>query len=105
MDCAKISRIHETYNIGCCKMFQICLIQKKSEVKDTLWSHVEQQVKDREVRQKAVFLLIHLVVGFWLKVWVFTRMLRIDGKSIVVGLSVCHGQKSLTVTHLWLDID
>ena len=41
-----------------------------SEVENALRPHVEEQVEDGEIGQKAMFLLIHLIVGLRLEIGV-----------------------------------
>ena len=54
-----------------------------SEVENAFGTHVEEQVKDREVGQKAMLLLIYLIIGFGLEVRICLRVLGTDGRAIV----------------------
>ena len=49
-----------------------------SKVENTLRTHVKEQVEDGKVRQEAMFLLIHLIVGLWLEIGVWQRVLGTD---------------------------
>ena len=49
-----------------------------SKVENTLRTHIKEQVEDGEVRQEAMFLLIHLIVGLWLEIRVWQRVLGTD---------------------------
>ena len=49
-----------------------------SKVENTLRTHVKEQVEDGKVRQEAMFLLIHLIVGLWHEIGVWQRVLGAD---------------------------
>ena len=49
-----------------------------SKVENTLRAHIKEQVEDGEVRQEAMLLLIHLIVGLWLEIGVWQRVLGAD---------------------------
>ena len=51
--------------------------------KNRLWSHIEKQVKNTEVRLETVLAFIHLIVAARNKVSIVCRMLRIDGRTEV----------------------
>ena len=57
----------------------------RSEVENTLWPHVEEQVEDGEVGQETMLLLIDLIIGLGGKVCIGFRMLGVDGRAVVEG--------------------
>ena len=48
------------------------------QIIDALWPHVEEQVKDAEVRQETMFLTVDLIVGLGREVGIRQRMLGVD---------------------------
>ena len=56
-----------------------------SKVENTLRPHVKEQVEDGKVRQEAMFLLIHLIVGLWLEIGVWQRVLGTDRLAVIRG--------------------
>lgn len=54
-----------------------------SEVENAFGTHVEEQVEDGEVGQKAVLLLIYLIIGFGLEARISLRVLGTNGRAII----------------------
>jgi hypothetical protein len=58
-----------------------------SEVENAFPPHVKQQIEDRKVWQKAMFLLVNLIIRLHFKIGILSRMFGIDGFTIVMSIS------------------